>query len=34
MNYFFAAAVSSEAKVLLTLFIMLVAAKLMAELFE
>src|SRR5688500_13368021 len=34
MNYFFAAAIGSEAKVLLTLFIMLVAAKLMAELFE
>jgi Na+:H+ antiporter len=34
MNYFFAAAVGSEARVLLTLFIMLVAAKLLAELFE
>lgn len=34
MNYFFAAAVGNEARVLLTLFIMLVAAKLLAELFE
>lgn len=34
MNYFLATAVGSEARVLLTLFIMLVAAKLMAELFE
>ncbi len=34
MNYFLAAATGSETRVLLTLFIMLVAAKLMAELFE
>ena len=34
MNYFLAAATNDEAKVLLTLFIMLIAAKLMAELFE
>src|ERR687897_1923877 len=34
MNYFFGAAAGSETRVLLTLFIMLVAAKLMAELFE
>lgn len=34
MNYFLAAATNNEAKVLLTLFIMLIAAKLMAELFE
>jgi Kef-type K+ transport system membrane component KefB len=34
MNYFVAAAVGEETRVLLTLFIMLVAAKFMAELFE
>jgi len=34
VNYFLAAATGGEARVLLTLFIMLVAAKLMAELFE
>jgi Kef-type K+ transport system membrane component KefB len=34
MTYFLAAAAGEETKVLLTLFIMLVAAKLMAELFE
>ena len=34
MKYFLAAAVVGEARVLLTLFIMLVAAKLLAELFE
>ena len=34
MNYFLAAATGDETRVLLTLFIMLVAAKLMAELFE
>ena len=34
MNYFLAAATGDHTKVLLTLFIMLVAAKLMAELFE
>jgi Kef-type K+ transport system membrane component KefB len=34
MNYFFASAMGSDTRVLLTLFIMLVAAKLMAELFE
>lgn len=34
MNYFIGAAVGEETKVLLTLFIMLAAAKLMAELFE
>lgn len=34
MKYFFATAMESQTRVLLTLFIMLVAAKLMAELFE
>ncbi|HWN12138.1 MAG TPA: cation:proton antiporter [Pyrinomonadaceae bacterium] len=34
MNYFLATATGGDTKVLLTLFIMLVAAKLMAELFE
>jgi Kef-type K+ transport system membrane component KefB len=34
MNYFIGAAMGEETKVLLTLFIMLAAAKLMAELFE
>ena len=34
MNYILAAAIGNETRVLLTLFIMLVAAKLMAELFE
>ena len=34
MNYFLAAAIGDDTRVLLTLFIMLVAAKLMAELFE
>lgn len=34
MNYFLATATGDETRVLLTLFIMLVAAKLMAELFE
>ena len=34
MNYLFATATGGETRVLLTLFIMLVAAKLMAELFE
>jgi Kef-type K+ transport system membrane component KefB len=34
MNYFLATATGGDSKVLLTLFIMLVAAKLMAELFE
>lgn len=34
MNYFLATATGGETRVLLTLFIMLVAAKLMAELFE
>src|SRR5918992_2126946 len=34
MNYFIGAAMGEETRVLLTLFIMLVAAKFMAELFE
>jgi len=33
-NYFLGAAIGEETKVLLTLFIMLLSAKLMAELFE
>jgi hypothetical protein len=34
MNYFIGAAMGDETRVLLTLFIMLAAAKFMAELFE